>query len=206
MARQLVPRLSCDVPAHSYTFSFARNPDWSQHYAPGPEIREYFERVADEFGITSAFVSTAKLSHSWRTHDGNLKRTMDSLASFPTCSLRPGCCTTRMFQSSMASRSLAEPFSTRPDGTIPFRSMARRLRLSAPVQPRTDHLCARRQCERVALFNAVPSGCCRHQTQSSPIRSAPNFEVTLRHMRSTSATRHHDVSANIVCCHRTQFD
>ncbi|MGB1385753.1 MAG: flavin-containing monooxygenase [Ilumatobacteraceae bacterium] len=47
------PGLSCDVPAHSYTFSFARNPDWSQHYAPGPEIREYFERVADEFGITS---------------------------------------------------------------------------------------------------------------------------------------------------------
>ena len=46
------PGLSCDVPAHSYTFSFARNPDWSMQYAPGPEIREYFQRVADDFGVT----------------------------------------------------------------------------------------------------------------------------------------------------------
>ncbi len=33
------PGLSCDVPAHSYTYSFARNPDWSRWYAPGPEIQ-----------------------------------------------------------------------------------------------------------------------------------------------------------------------
>jgi cation diffusion facilitator CzcD-associated flavoprotein CzcO len=46
------PGLSCDVPAHSYTFSFARNPDWSMQYAPGPEIREYFQHVADQFGVT----------------------------------------------------------------------------------------------------------------------------------------------------------
>ena len=44
------PGLSCDVPAHSYTYSFARNPDWSQHYATGPEIQGYFERVAREQG------------------------------------------------------------------------------------------------------------------------------------------------------------
>ena len=46
------PGLSCDVPAHSYTYSFARNPDWSHHYASGPEIQQYFERVADDFGVT----------------------------------------------------------------------------------------------------------------------------------------------------------
>ena len=45
------PGLSCDVPAHSYTYSFARNPDWSQHYATGPEIQRYFERVAREQGL-----------------------------------------------------------------------------------------------------------------------------------------------------------
>lgn len=48
------PGLSCDVPAHSYTYTFARNPDWSRWYAEGPEIREYFQRVADEHGITSS--------------------------------------------------------------------------------------------------------------------------------------------------------
>jgi cation diffusion facilitator CzcD-associated flavoprotein CzcO len=45
------PGLSCDVPAHSYTYSFARNPDWSRHYASGDEIQGYFERVADEHGL-----------------------------------------------------------------------------------------------------------------------------------------------------------
>lgn len=45
------PGLSCDVPAHSYTYSFARNPSWSGWFAPGPEIQAYFERVADEFGV-----------------------------------------------------------------------------------------------------------------------------------------------------------
>ena len=45
------PGLSCDVPAHWYTYSFARNPDWSQWYAPGPEIQAYFEGVADRYGV-----------------------------------------------------------------------------------------------------------------------------------------------------------
>jgi len=45
------PGLTCDVPAHSYTYSFAYNPDWSAYYAPGPEIRDYFENVARAYGI-----------------------------------------------------------------------------------------------------------------------------------------------------------
>jgi len=46
------PGLSCDVPSHAYTYSFARNPDWSSWYAPGPEIQAYFQRVADDYGVT----------------------------------------------------------------------------------------------------------------------------------------------------------
>ena len=45
------PGLSCDVPAHSYTYTFARNPDWSRWYAEGSEIQQYFQRVADEHGV-----------------------------------------------------------------------------------------------------------------------------------------------------------
>jgi cation diffusion facilitator CzcD-associated flavoprotein CzcO len=45
------PGLSCDTPAHSYNYSFASNADWSAYYAPGPEIREYFDRMTDQFGI-----------------------------------------------------------------------------------------------------------------------------------------------------------
>ena len=43
------PGLACDTPAHSYTYSFATNPEWSAFYAPGPEIRAYFEGVADKY-------------------------------------------------------------------------------------------------------------------------------------------------------------
>ncbi|ARS28861.1 flavin-containing monooxygenase [Sphingomonas sp. KC8] len=45
--------LHCDVPAHAYTYSFAPNPDWSRYLSPGPEIQRYFEKVADDYGVTA---------------------------------------------------------------------------------------------------------------------------------------------------------
>jgi len=45
------PGLSCDVPSHLYSYSFALTPEWSQRFAPGPEIQAYFQRVADEYGV-----------------------------------------------------------------------------------------------------------------------------------------------------------
>ena len=45
------PGIACDVPAHLYTYSFEPNPDWSQTFAPGPEIHAYFERVAKKYQI-----------------------------------------------------------------------------------------------------------------------------------------------------------
>lgn len=44
------PGLTCDVPSHFYSYSFEPN-DWSHRFAPGPEIRAYFERVAEKYGI-----------------------------------------------------------------------------------------------------------------------------------------------------------
>jgi cation diffusion facilitator CzcD-associated flavoprotein CzcO len=45
------PGIACDVPAHLYTYSFEPNPDWSQTFAPGPEIQAYFERVAQKYDV-----------------------------------------------------------------------------------------------------------------------------------------------------------
>ena len=45
------PGLACDVPSHLYSYSFAPNPDWSHRFSPGPEILDYFSRVASEHGI-----------------------------------------------------------------------------------------------------------------------------------------------------------
>ena len=45
------PGLSCDVPSHLYSYSFAPRADWSHRYAPGGEIHGYFEGVAREHAI-----------------------------------------------------------------------------------------------------------------------------------------------------------
>lgn len=45
------PGLTCDVPAHAYTYSFEPYPEWSAYYATGDEIETYFEMVADKYGI-----------------------------------------------------------------------------------------------------------------------------------------------------------
>lgn len=45
------PGISCDVPSHLYSYSFAPNPDWSHRFSPGGEIQAYFERVARDHGV-----------------------------------------------------------------------------------------------------------------------------------------------------------
>lgn len=45
------PGLTCDVPSHLYSYSFALNPDWTHRFSPGPEIQAYFENVARKFGV-----------------------------------------------------------------------------------------------------------------------------------------------------------
>jgi cation diffusion facilitator CzcD-associated flavoprotein CzcO len=46
------PGVACDVPAHMYTYSFRGNPEWEHRFAHGDEIQTYFEKVADEYGVT----------------------------------------------------------------------------------------------------------------------------------------------------------
>ena len=47
------PGISCDVPSHLYSYSFALTPEWSRRYSPGAEINAYFERVAHDHGLES---------------------------------------------------------------------------------------------------------------------------------------------------------
>jgi cation diffusion facilitator CzcD-associated flavoprotein CzcO len=39
------PGIACDVPCHSYCYSFAVNPEWSHRLSPRFEIEAYFEDV-----------------------------------------------------------------------------------------------------------------------------------------------------------------
>ncbi|MDL2354049.1 MAG: NAD(P)/FAD-dependent oxidoreductase [Pseudomonadota bacterium] len=45
------PGLTCDVPSHSYTYSFEPNPDWTRFLPPGAEVQAYFERAVQKYQI-----------------------------------------------------------------------------------------------------------------------------------------------------------
>lgn len=46
------PGCACDVPAHSYQYSFDPNPNWSAFYAPQAEIYAYLSGMAEKYGVT----------------------------------------------------------------------------------------------------------------------------------------------------------
>jgi cation diffusion facilitator CzcD-associated flavoprotein CzcO len=50
---------ACDIPAHSYQYTFDPNPHWTNFYAPSKEIREYLGGIAEKYGVTRY----VKLSH-----------------------------------------------------------------------------------------------------------------------------------------------
>ena len=45
------PGLACDVWAHSYSFSYAPNPDWSASFVGFAEIQAYLADCATRFGL-----------------------------------------------------------------------------------------------------------------------------------------------------------
>ncbi|KAG5725051.1 putative sterigmatocystin biosynthesis monooxygenase stcW [Termitomyces sp. T112] len=45
------PGCACDIPAHTYTWSFEPKHDWSAVYASSDEIRNYFESFATKYAL-----------------------------------------------------------------------------------------------------------------------------------------------------------
>ncbi len=45
------PGCACDVPTHLYSYSFARNPNWSRLFPRQDEILSYVRGVADDHGV-----------------------------------------------------------------------------------------------------------------------------------------------------------
>ncbi|MFK7977904.1 MAG: flavin-containing monooxygenase [Halioglobus sp.] len=73
------PGLACDVWAHSYTFTYRPNPDWSASFVDQPEIQAYLATCATEFGLDSHMRLNTKIMSAhfqkegfWRlrTEDG----------------------------------------------------------------------------------------------------------------------------------------
>src|SRR5713101_8612759 len=45
------PGFTVDIPALTYSYSFEQNPNWSNLYAPQPELLKYAHHVADKYGV-----------------------------------------------------------------------------------------------------------------------------------------------------------
>ncbi|KAB5511525.1 flavin-binding monooxygenase [Coniochaeta sp. 2T2.1] len=45
------PGCSCDIPAHSYSYPWVSNPEWSKVYAGAEEIFEFYRKEAKRYGL-----------------------------------------------------------------------------------------------------------------------------------------------------------
>ncbi|MGC6475580.1 MAG: flavin-containing monooxygenase [Parvibaculales bacterium] len=57
------PGLTCDVPAHAYTYSFAPYAEWNAYHATGAEIKRYFETVAQDYDIEPFIQFNTEVKH-----------------------------------------------------------------------------------------------------------------------------------------------
>ncbi|GMK57245.1 hypothetical protein CspeluHIS016_0400790 [Cutaneotrichosporon spelunceum] len=74
--------VACDIPAHSYQFTYADNTQWSRFFGPGAEIQAYLARVAEDHGIRKYL----KLQHEveemrWLADEGKWLVRVQNLAT-----------------------------------------------------------------------------------------------------------------------------
>ena len=76
------PGCGCDIPTHLYSYSFARNPNWSRLFPRQGEILDYVRDISDRHGVNEHIRFECEMEHSawddaagrWevRTSDGPL--------------------------------------------------------------------------------------------------------------------------------------
>ncbi|RVX72033.1 hypothetical protein B0A52_04631 [Exophiala mesophila] len=68
------PGCACDIPAHTYTFPFEPNPNWSGYYSYSDEIQEYFLAFAKKYGVEKYVqIDTEVLGATWDEGQGKWK-------------------------------------------------------------------------------------------------------------------------------------
>ncbi|MEH6590036.1 MAG: NAD(P)/FAD-dependent oxidoreductase [Halioglobus sp.] len=76
------PGLACDVWAHSYTFTYAPNPDWSASFVGHAEIQAYLARCATEFGLDPHITLNTRIDSIHHQSGGGWKLTTSAGESF----------------------------------------------------------------------------------------------------------------------------
>ncbi|MFL6060833.1 MAG: flavin-containing monooxygenase [Marmoricola sp.] len=65
------PGAACDIPSLLYSFSFAKNPDWSRAYSPSAEICAHIEELAERFDLVKDIrFSTEVTALDFDRHEG----------------------------------------------------------------------------------------------------------------------------------------
>ncbi|KAF2207227.1 hypothetical protein CERZMDRAFT_115254 [Cercospora zeae-maydis SCOH1-5] len=84
------PGCACDIPAHTYTFPFEPNPNWSSYYAYAPEIQDYFKAFYDKHNLQEYVeTNTEVISAEWNELEGRwkvkLRNHIDGSTFYDTC-------------------------------------------------------------------------------------------------------------------------
>ena len=68
------PGCACDIPAHTYTFPFEPNPEWSGYYSYSDEIQDYMLRFARKYDVEKYVqLNTEVKAATWDEKEGNWK-------------------------------------------------------------------------------------------------------------------------------------
>lgn len=82
---RVVGRCSCDVPAHSYTFSWEGNPRWSKAYVGAEELFDYFKGRAIAYGVHDHLHLQHRVtSANWNEETGKWKIKVEDLSTGAT--------------------------------------------------------------------------------------------------------------------------
>ena len=65
------PGCTCDIPSHSYQFTWHRNPNWSHYYSSSTEIWQYFKDIATTYDLEKYVkLNTSVESATWNEETG----------------------------------------------------------------------------------------------------------------------------------------
>ncbi|KAH8801392.1 hypothetical protein F5884DRAFT_824508 [Xylogone sp. PMI_703] len=79
------PGCACDIPSHSYQFTWEPNPHWDQFYSSAPEILQYFLRLARKHDLYRFIKLNHQVIHAeWQESEGIWQVTIKDLASGTT--------------------------------------------------------------------------------------------------------------------------
>ena len=76
------PGVRCDIPSHSYQYTFENNSQWSEYYSSGPEIQRYLQRTARKYGVYKYVKFRYELKGAtWQAEEGKWELKLEDLGT-----------------------------------------------------------------------------------------------------------------------------